>query len=239
MLFTHSMVCWPRLLSSTPVRLVCLIKPSITFHMPSTPSPVTEHVYAPVVQPSVAGLKYLSTCSYSALAACARCLLSPSALLTSIASAVSITPFFMPCRSSPAPAMVITKKKSTIALTEVSFWPTPTVSTNMVSKPAASQSSMVSLLFLVTPPSVPPEGDGLIKASGRLASFSILVLSPSMLPLDMALVGSTASTATLLPLSQSMLPKHSINVLLPAPGTPVMPTRTELPVCGSILLIIS
>lgn len=126
MLFTHSMVCWPRLLSSTPVRLVCLIKPSITFHMPSTPSPVmAEHVYAPVVQPSVAGLKYLSTCSYSALAACARCLLSPSALLTSIASAVSITPFFMPCRSSPAPAMVITKKSPPSPLPRSRFGPRP------------------------------------------------------------------------------------------------------------------
>ena len=29
------------------------------------------------------------------------------------------------------------------------------------------------------------------------------------------------------------LPKTSINVLLPTPGTPVMPTRSDWPVCGS------
>ena len=47
------------------------------------------------------------------------------------------------------------------------------------------------------------------------------------------LLGSTASTATLCPRSQSHVPSASMNVLLPAPGTPVMPTRTARPVRGS------
>ena len=58
------------------------------------------------------------------------------------------------------------------------------------------------------------------------------VLSPRMEPLVTELVGSTVSTATLWPASQSILPKASIMVLLPAPGTPVMPMRKALPVLG-------
>ena len=78
-----------------------------------------------------------------------------------------------------------------------------------------------------------------MNASFLLERRSMRVLSPSMLPREMLLVGSTASTATRLPLSQSILPKHSINVLLPAPGTPVMPTRTLFPVWGKMRRIIS
>ena len=44
--------------------------------------------------------------------------------------------------------------------TTVSDWPTPTVSTRTTSKPAASQSSMVSRVIRATPPSVPPDGEG-------------------------------------------------------------------------------
>ena len=43
-------------------------------------------------------------------------------------------------------------------------------------------------------------------------------------------VGSTASTATLWPRSVRDLPRLSIKVLLPTPGTPVIPTRWESPV---------
>ena len=51
-------------------------------------------------------------------------------------------------------------------LTAVSDWPTPTVSTITVLKPAASQRIIVSLVFLATPPSEPAAGEGLIKAEG-------------------------------------------------------------------------
>ena len=45
--------------------------------------------------------------------------------------------------------------------------------------------------------------------------------------------GSTASTATLWPLPVSNVPSASMVVDLPAPGAPVMPSRTALPVSGS------
>ena len=46
-------------------------------------------------------------------------------------------------------------------------WPTPTVSTMMTSKPAASQSSIASRVLSATPPSEPADGDGRMKASSR------------------------------------------------------------------------
>jgi hypothetical protein len=51
------------------------------------------------------------------------------------------------------------------------------------------------------------------------------VLSPRMLPPVTLLLGSMASTATRLPCRVSSVPSASMNVLLPTPGTPVMPTR--------------
>ena len=72
-----------------------------------------------------------------------------------------------------------------------------------------------------------------MKALGSRASCSMRVLSPRMLPRLMLLLGSTASTATFFPWRQSQVPKASMSELLPAPGTPVMPMRTEPPVCGS------
>ena len=72
-----------------------------------------------------------------------------------------------------------------------------------------------------------------MKAFSFRDSSSMRVLSPRMLPLVTVLLGSTASTATLCPRSQSHVPSASMNVLLPAPGTPVMPTRTAPPVRGS------
>jgi len=54
-----------------------------------------------------------------------------------------------------------------------------------------------------------------------------------MLPRETELLGSTASTATLRPASQSRQPRASMKVLFPAPGTPVTPTRIAPPVWGS------
>ena len=55
------------------------------------------------------------------------------------------------------------------------------------------------------------------------------VLSPRTLPPVTELLGSTAVTATFRPRSVSRVPRASMSVLLPAPGTPVMPTRTARP----------
>ena len=65
-------------------------------------------------------------------------------------------------------------------------------------------------------------------------SFAIRVLSPRIDPPERREVGSTASTATLLPSPVSSVPKASMKVDLPTPGTPVMPMRCALPVSGMI-----
>jgi len=58
----------------------------------------------------------------------------------------------------------------------------------------------------------------------------ILVLSPKILPPVFLLLGSIAKTAIFLfLLSIKKVPKDSIKVLFPTPGTPVIPILTELP----------
>ncbi len=54
---------------------------------------------------------------------------SMSALLMTTRSAISITPFLMACRSSPALGSCSSAKQSVMPATAVSDWPTPTVST--------------------------------------------------------------------------------------------------------------
>jgi len=116
--------------------------------------------------------------------------------------------------------------------TVVSLWPTPTVSTRITSKPAASQTSMASRVLSATPPSEPRDGDGRMKASGLTDRCSIRVLSPRMEPPVMVLDGSIASTATRCPRRISSSPRASMNVDFPAPGEPLIPSRIESPVCG-------
>ena len=86
-------------------------------------------------------------------------------------------------------------KQSTMSATAVSLWPTPTVSITIRSKPAASQASAASRVRLVTPPSVPPAGEGRMNAAGAWASRCMRVLSPRIEPPVRRLEGSTASTA--------------------------------------------
>ena len=122
---------------------------------------------------------------------------------------------------------------STMSATAVSDCPTPTVSTITVSKPAASTSSMVSRVRRATPPKVAPAGDGRMKAAGRRDSSSMRVLSPRIEPPPRLDEGSMASTASDRPRSSRDRPKRSMRVDFPTPGTPVMPNRTDFPVCGS------
>ena len=98
---------------------------------------------------------------YSVLALLELFMLSPSAFVITTASAISIIPRFIPCSSSPAPASINSKKKSTIPCTAISDCPTPTVSISIVLYPAASHNIIVSLVFLATPPNEPLAGDGL------------------------------------------------------------------------------
>ena len=124
---------------------------------------------------------------------------------------------------------------STIAATATSDWPTPTVSTNTVSNPAASHSSSASRVRRATPPSVPRVGDGRTKACGERVSCSMRVLSPRIEPPLRVLDGSTASTATRWPSATTCSPSASMKVDLPAPGAPEMPMRIAAPVCGKHL----
>jgi len=71
-----------------------------------------------------------------------------------------------------------------------------------------------------------------MNAAGCRASRSMRVLSPRMLPPVTGLLGSTLNTATRQSAVQSCMPRASMKVLLPAPGTPVMPTRNAPPACG-------
>ena len=139
-------------------------------------------------------------------------------------------PFLMPCNSSPPPGSIRSMKKSTIDRTDISLCPTPTVSINITSKPAASQSMIVSRVLRVTPPKVPPEGEGRMKEFFSRDRSSIRVLSPRIEPRVFALLGSIARTATLCPFLQRSVPSASIKVLFPTPGTPVMPTLIDFPV---------
>ena len=91
---------------------------------------------------------------------------------------------------------------------------------------------MVSRVAPVTPPRRPPLGEGRMNACSDAASRVIRVLSPRMLPPVRLDVGSTASTATCRPSSTSRMPTASMNVDLPAPGTPVMPMRWAPPAAG-------
>src|SRR3954447_13140943 len=147
-------------------------------------------------------------------------------------SASSVIPRLMPCSSSPAPGAMRRTNVSTTASTTVSDWPTPTVSTSTVSKPAASQTRSASRVRRATPPSAPPEGEGRTNASGWRDSSSMRVLSPRMDPPERGLDGSTARTATLWPRSMRWSPNASMNVDLPAPGAPLIPIRAAPPVRG-------
>ena len=64
-----------------------------------------------------------------------------------------------------------------------------------------------------------------MKAFGSRDSRSIRVLSPRILPPDLAEDGSTASTATRRPCPVSIRPKLSMKVDLPTPGVPDRPMR--------------
>ena len=144
-------------------------------------------------------------------------------------SAISMMPRLMPCSSSPAPAICSSRNRSTIEWTAVSDWPTPTVSMKITSNPAASHRMTLSRVLRATPPSDPAEGEGRMNTFGLCTSVSMRVLSPRIEPLLRSELGSIASTDSLCPRPVTMSPIASMNVDLPAPGTPVMPMRTEPP----------
>ena len=72
-----------------------------------------------------------------------------------------------------------------------------------------------------------------IDPSSKRDSSSMRVLSPRIEPPPRLDDGSMASTASERPCSRRDSPKRSMKVDLPTPGTPVMPSRTDLPARGS------
>ncbi len=71
-----------------------------------------------------------------------------------------------------------------------------------------------------------------MKTFGLVEMLSMRVLSPRMEPPLRSDEGSIASTANLCLSEVTMLPMASMKVDLPAPGTPVMPMRTDRPAWG-------
>lgn len=90
-----------------------------------------------------------------------------------------------------------------------------------------------------TPPKEPADGLGRMNDLGCTESCSIRVLSPKILPLLRSLLGSMANTASLPPFSSTCRPNTSMDVLFPAPGTPLIPIRIELPENGRHFSMIS
>ena len=110
----------------------------------------------------------------------------------------------------------------------------------MTSNPAASHRMIVSRVLRATPPSDPAEGEGRMKTLGLDEMLSIMrVLSPRIEPPLRSELGSMASTASLCLSEVTILPTASMKVDFPAPGTPVMPMRTDFPPCGRHFSMIS
>ncbi len=107
--------------------------------------------------------------------------------------------------------------------------PTPTVSTRIRSKPAASRTSHTSRVEVARPPSEPRVAIERMNTPGSSAMLSIRIRSPSRAPPEKGLVGSTATTATVCPWARSAATSRSVSVDLPAPGGPVMPIRWARP----------
>lgn len=107
-------------------------------------------------------------------------------LLSSVVEAVVSSPCSNTCGSCPlsmwegSEQVVVAVGRSITA--QFTVYPLPTVSTRMMSKPAPSQSNIVSFVVRVTPPKVPDEGEALMYALGSRESSGILVLSPSSDP---------------------------------------------------------
>ena len=222
-----------RRLSNSPVSRICWRKRSTCDQHSGMPWPSrADRTRTGGCQCGEAGCRIDSTPS-SVCCAAVACSGARSALLITIRSASSTMPFLSACRSSPAIGSCRSTIRSVIRATAVSDCPTPTVSTRITSKPAASQRSRTSRVQAATPPRQVPAGEGRMKASGVRANCSIRVLSPRMEPPVTRLVGSTASTATRWPRAITCSPRASMKVDLPTPGAPLMPMRSEWPVCGS------
>ena len=158
---------------------------------------------------------------------------SMSALLMTTMSASSTMPLLIACRSSPALGSckqhedVHHAGHGRLRLAHADGLDEDT------SKPAASHTSIASRVFSATPPSEPPDGDGRMNDAGRPRQpLHARLVAEDRAPGERA-GGVHRQHRDAWPRPIRYRPSASMNVDLPAPGEPVMPTRIEWPVCGS------
>ena len=132
-------------------------------------------------------------------------------------------PAFRNCSASPEPGWTITATVSAASATSVSDCPTPTVSITTMSNAAASACAAARVAG-ASPPRRSPAAIERMKMPRSAGSASIRARSPSSAPPERLDEGSTASTATVRPLSRHAATSALSSVDLPAPGGPVIPT---------------
>ena len=97
-------------------------------------------------------------------------------------SGISITPAFSAWIESPEPGISTSTTESAWSITSTSAWPTPTVSRNTSSLPAASISSAVCSAASARPPSAPRVAIERMKTPGSRKCSVSRIRSPSSAP---------------------------------------------------------
>ncbi len=140
-------------------------------------------------------------------------------------SGISITPALSAWIESPEPGISTSTTVSAWSITSTSAWPTPTVSRNTSSLPAASISSAVCSAASASPPSAPRVAIERMNTPGSRKCSDSRIRSPSSAPPRNGELGSIDSTATVAVLRAALASTSApISVDLPAPGGPVKPT---------------
>ena len=147
-----------------------------------------------------------------------------SLLLTAMTSATSSNPALMDCTSSPIPGASTSKIVSATSATATSLWPAPTVSIKITAKPAAAINAVASAVAAAIPPKRPRFAMLRMNTPLSPAKSYIRMRSPSNDPPVSGDEGSTAIMATVIPRARNACARAVVNVDLPAPGAPVMPT---------------
>ena len=148
---------------------------------------------------------------------------SRSALLIVSRSPISRIPALIAWISSPIPGMTTTMVVSAVFTISTSDWPTPTVSTKIISMPNASISLTASPAFWDKPPRLPRVAMERIKIPESIIRSIMRIRSPKIAPPEYGLVGSIATIPTVLPRLRNSFAILSVRVDLPAPGGPVIP----------------
>ena len=135
-------------------------------------------------------------------------------------SGISITPAFSAWIESPEPGISTSTIVSAWSMMSISAWPTPTVSTNTSSRPAASSSSAACNAASESPPSAPRLAIERMNTPGSRKCSPRRMRSPSSAPCVNGEDGSIDSTPTVRPTSRRAFVSAPISVDLPTPGGP-------------------